>query len=346
MRRRRRPGRTAAWSFALAAVLVLVAPAGLAMAVFGHTTPATASASWSTATLAAPTGFAASRPCPSAGPALKGSTTATSSGTSVVVTTPSAASGDVLLAFVTASASATITISPSSWQGMGSQTVASSYTANGFFLPLSAAPAASYTFSWSSGKGSVVLMSYTRVDPYTPVANQQSTMNSTGSTSATSPTTTPSRVPGTVVLGVAVAGAPTVSDPTGMTQRGAPTAPDTVVGLTVWDDDITASGATSAYTTSWTGTRTSAVLFAYLQGTSTPTKDPTVTLTWTASASPAAGYTITRSDAQVFTVSGQASATYTDSTTTASTAYSYTIRSTVGSWTSSGSASANAAACP
>lgn len=329
----------------LVALTLCAAPGRGAEAVF-RSTAAPASNSFATATLAAPTGFAASRPCPGSGPSIKGSTSGTSNGTSLVLTTPSAAIGDVLIAYATASAGTTLSVTDYAWQPMGSQTINSQFIFSAWALPLTSAPAASYTFSWGSGKGSVVLLSYTGVDPYTPLLVSAQAGNSTGSTSLSAPTMNATRQPGTVVMGVAVGGAVAVSDPAGMTRRFAPTAPDSVVGLTYWDAGITATGTTTAYSTSWSGTQKSAVIVGYLQSPTTPVKDPTVTLSWTAAASPVAGYSIARNDGATFTVGSRTTVSLVETSTTASTAYTYTITSTAGTFTSSGSAVVNVSACP
>jgi hypothetical protein len=115
--------------------------------------------------------------------------------------------------------------------------------------------------------------------------------------------------------------------------------------MTVWDGPISSSGPTPAYAATWTGSHPWLMLPVYLQPPAPAAKDPTVTLTWTASGSPAAGYSLARNDGSTFTVAGAATVSYSDTTTTAGTAYTYTLRTTVGSWTSSGSMTASVAAC-
>lgn len=344
--RRRRPAAAGAATLATLALLLLSAVPTLGISAKFTATTANGSTSFAAAVLAAPTGFAASRPCPGSGPTIKGSTSTTSSSTSVVVTTPSAAIGDVLIAYATASAGTTLSVSGTSWQPLGSQTIGSTFIMTGWALPLTSAPAASYTFSWGSGKGSVVLLSYTGVDPYTPLLTSGQVGNNTGSTSQSAPTMNATRQPGTVVMAAAVGGGVTVSDPAGMTRRFAPTPPDSVVGLTMWDDDITVTGTTSAYQTTWSGTQKSAIIVGYLQSPTTPAKDPTVTLSWTAAATPVTGYTVTRTSGPTFTVSGRTTVSLVETSTSAASAYTYTIRSTAGTWTSSGSATVNVSACP
>ncbi|MFN8073899.1 MAG: hypothetical protein U0Q15_00595 [Kineosporiaceae bacterium] len=300
--------------------------------------------SFAAGTLPTPVGLSLSRPCPSSGPTLKGSTTAAAASTSVSVSTPTAAAGDVLVAYVTAS-SGSGNASASGWNTLG-QTSGGGMALTALYLPLSGAPAASYTFSWSAGTGSVLLASYTGVDPYSPVATMTTTSNTSGSTSATASTITAPRVPGRVVLGLSVAGAPTVSDPAAQTRRMSLATTDGLAGMTVWDGAISASGTTPAYSSSWTGSRAWLMLPAYLQSPVTAAKDPTVTLSWTASSAPATGFSLARSDGATFAISGAGSTGYTDTSTTAATSYTYTLRTTAGSWTSSGTATANASACP
>lgn len=329
---------------ALALTGALLLAVDLAPAGSGAFTSGTSSGgSWSTGTLSAPTGLGASRPCPSSGPTLKGFTSATSSSTSVTVTTPSAAAGDVLVAFVAAS-SAAGSASSGGWNTLG-QVTASGSVLTGLYLPLSGAPAASYTFTWSAGQASVLLASYTGVDPYSPVATMTTTSNGSGSTTATSSTITAPRVPGRVALALLANNAPVVVDPGGQTRRSSVASPDGVAGLTVWDGAISASGTTPAYASTWTGSQPWAMLPVYLQSPTTPAKDPTVTLTWTASGAPATGYSITRSGGS-FAVGGAATTTYTDTATSGSTAYTYTVRSTAGGWSSAGTATVNVSACP
>lgn len=289
--------------------------------------------SWQTTVIPAPIGLSANRTCPSSGPTLKAVTTlASGSGVaSLTVPTPSAAIGDLLLAFVTTNGS-------NAAQAAGFSNInyagASGMTLTSMYMKVEAAPAANYTFTFGDGTaGTVVLASYSGVDTtpgfYVP---WQAPTQGTGS-SATSSTVTPPRAPGRMVVGLAVAAAPSASAPTGLTQRVTVVTTGSVSGTTVWDGAIATTATTPAYVSSWATSRNYLMMPVYLMPPSSSGTTSAVTLTWTAPAQ-GDGYAIRRNDGPTFSIGSRTTVTLTDDPTVATTAYTYYVKTVLGTWSS------------
>jgi hypothetical protein len=261
----------------------------------------------------------------------------------VTVTTPTAVVGDYLLAFVTSKGSNNA--QSAGWNvvpgtNMGGRALTALY------LKLTAAPAADYTFTLGDGTaGSAVVLSYSGVDTtagfYVPY---QAPTSGTGTT-ATSSTVTPPRAPGRMVVGLTVNTTGAFSTPSGLTSRATLALASNDASTSVWDGEITGTGATPAYTSTWAGSQNWIMQPVYLMAPAPTGGSSVVTVSWAAATAPSEGYSVGRSDGQTFTVAGGSSVSYTDNSNTAGTAYTYTVKNTVGSWASSG-ASASVAACP
>jgi hypothetical protein len=327
---------------------VLVFPT--ADATFTATTTSTGN-TFSAATLGAPSGLAATRPCtPAAAPTFVSRSVASDTGSSVTVARPlGVQTGDVLVAFFYSSADDTLSsmVGPSGWTELEEDTSGSYNRTAAYSYPVPASAPASFTFSWThnsfNAAGSVIVLAYRGADPAAPVAT--SVVSTGTSSSVPAPVVNVTRRNTVHVFGLGAAVTTSFGTPTGMTARGtaaanSPILNDGLVGA--FDEVRPAKGNTAARTSSASGSWVAVSVLVQ-----PPAPDPTVGLTWTpATDATVTGYELTRTGGGTSTVAipGRTTAASTDSTTVYSTAYTYALASVLGSWRSA-AVTTSVAAC-
>ncbi|WP_127504455.1 hypothetical protein [Actinoplanes solisilvae] len=266
----------------------------------------------------------------------------------VDVPTPATQAGDLLLAVVVATdRSDPITAMDSGWTAVGGQvTSAPDNLAAVFWRIATASPPANYGFSWNdvSDRGAAVLASYSGVDTIAPIA-AISNAKGTSSTSVAAPAQNPARSPTRLVVATTVNSTAVLTGPAGMTAHGDIVATNSEARLSTWDELRASPGSTGTRTTTWIGNNDYITFSIIIQGPASGTSDPTVTLNWTPPTNTwVTDYDVLRG-APTIRVAGRVTSTWTDTGTTASSGYTYTLKSIAGSWASSG-ISVNVAACP
>ncbi|GGK04167.1 hypothetical protein GCM10010123_37630 [Pilimelia anulata] len=287
--------------------------------------------------VAPPTSFAYNRACtvshPGTTPAVRGSgSTSNSNTSSLAISTPSTASGDYLVAAVYAQKSSPPTITPpSGWTALYSQTAGTNVRVGVYYRESPGSSPSSYTFSLSSSaEMEIVMGSYSNTNSV-DASNVVSTTGSTGQIPSVTPSAGPTRLVG--FIGTAAASAGT---PSGMTQRSSGSS------LYLFDQSIAGTGATGTKNSSLSGSAATVGVAVLLTAA---TIDPDVDFSWTATVTTSAtGYEITRTVGSTTGISGRTTTSWTDTTTSANTAYTYSISSVRGSWRST-SPSVNVPAC-
>lgn len=292
-------------------------------------------------TLGAPSGLSALRPCTPITPTYRDAKTANARvTTSVAVTSPASQSGDVLIAFITTNGVFGNTLTPpSGWTHLNTETKGYYNTTGVFWRMAPAVRPATYTFGWDDNDdaGAVVIVAYSGVDQTTPVATYAST-NDSGS-SAVAPAVNVARAPAVHLVGFAIEDMTLPIGPPGMTQRatvntGTDSNGDHNLEMPVYEQTRAATGSTGTKTQSFSGfSSKDYAAFSLVVQRPTTGVDPTVTLSWTATADTAVtGYELIRTGGTAVTtaIAGRATATYTDTTTASATGHTYTLASVLG----------------
>lgn len=316
------------------------------------------------------TGLTYSRPCtaiPAGGPTIRAVSTASgaASSTFVDVSTPATQPGDVLLAFLLSTSSAEpMTPVASGWNAanlkdntgtVGPQVTSDASNSGALYWRI-AAPSqpATYRFSWphNTASGTVVLASYSGVDPSDPlgevlVVEQTPGTGITGSSLAIDGN--PSRyvlaTMMTSTLPATANGIMSTAD-AALSSRATVAATNTAGRITLWDKQYTSIGSTGSPAVTWAAPNKPALSFAMVLRRTTSTVDPTVYLSWTASADTSVtGYTVLRSTTSTTNLVGRATASWPDTTTAVNAAYPYTLKSVNGGGSSTG-VSVSVPACP
>lgn len=316
------------------------------------------------------TGFAFSRPCtavPTAVPAVRAVSTASgAAGATVVdVGTPATQAGDVLVAVVLSTRSGNpVTPGVPGWTAAplrrgtvaltGPVSSAASKSAHVYWRAVTGPAPATYRFGWPDGtdSGTVLLASYRGADLSDPLGTVYVTEQSggTGITGESLPVTT---APGAYLLATMTSATPpqtatatmTSTDPA-LAWRGTVAAANGAGRLTLWEKVYPGTGSTGTPPVAWAAPARPGLAFsAVLRQRTTPYVDPTVSFTWTPPADTAVtGYELTNTLATT-ALAGRTTAGWTDTTTTATGPYVYTLRSVSANGRSSG-VSVNVPACP
>jgi hypothetical protein len=288
--------------------------------------------------------LSSNRPCaavPGAAPIYHAGTNLHgSAGATVTITTPTSTAGDYfivsLLIYNNPSPPAPNT--PAGWTQMESNTTGI-YRLTTYSMPRPASPAANYTFTWTGTAGVYIIM-----QSYTGVTAVQDTNASTGAnTSALAPSVTAATAANLLLASFAFNGT-SITTPAGMTARDALTPGN---GLATFTQTIAATGATGtrSATTGSSGWDGHSILLA---GTSS-TVNPGIDLSWTATPDTyATGYEIIRTvpaAGPTTPVAGRTTLAWSDTSTIAATAYTYTITAAIGNWRSA-TRTVNVAVCP
>jgi hypothetical protein len=296
-----------------------------------------------------PTGsFDATRPCSSGAavsPAYRDAANAATVGstTSLTVSTPTSAAGDYFIAGIALASSATIN-TPAGWTLVRS-------TANGpmrlsvFAIARPASPPANYAFTWTGAAVAAgFIASYSGVASVGPSA---ATPYASPTDPISAPTLTPPSAPTTLlaIADIDLSSTTTASTPAGMASRSLATAHGSGGnhGTRLFDQAISTTSATGARTIDLSGARYSITTSVLLVPSASV--DPTIDLTWTVTPDTwATGYEIIRSGGPTTPISGRNTLAWSDTTTTSTTAYTYTISATYLSWHST-TRTVNVAAC-
>lgn len=316
------------------------------------------------------TGLSYSRPCaaiPTGGPTMRAVSTASGAAAStfVDVATPATQPGDVLLAFLLSTSSAEpMTPVAGGWTAanltdntgdVGPAVTSDASNSAGLYWRI-AAPSqpATYRFTWphNTASGTVVLASYSGVDPSDPlgdvlVIEQVPATGVTGSPLAA--TVNPSRyvlaTMMTSTLPATATGTMSTAD-AALTARASVSTTNSAGRISLWDKQYTSAGSTGSPAVTWAAPNKAALSFAMVLNRTVSAVDPTVYLSWTASADTSVtGYTVLRSTTTTSNIVGRSTASWSDTTTALGTAYPYTLKS-VNSAGSSTGVSVNVPACP
>jgi hypothetical protein len=293
------------------------------------------------ATMNPPGSFTANRPC-TAGAAVSPvfraastAATATSSVTTLTVNTPTSASGDYFIAAVVLEGNNTMN-TPAGWT-LVKTTVGNTFMRLSVFaLAVPGSPPGSYAFTWVGATGAAAFIA-----SYSEVASVVSTGVGTfinNSNPITISSQTPASAPSTLldIADIYTGSTVTASTPTGMTNR--PSAHTYSPGngtyaTFLWDQSLAGTSATGPDSSTLSGA-TWAVTTSVLLMPS-PGVDPTIDLTWTVTPDTyATGYEIIRASGPTTGIVGRTTLTWSDTTTTATTAYTYTITATYLNWKS------------
>jgi len=315
----------------------------------------TAASTVSAATLGAPANLVASRPCSASTPTFVAKSTASvGSGGSVTVAKPAGTqAGDVLIAFAyttadNGNAGANFT-GPSGWTQLREGTSGSWSRAAAFSYLVPASSASNFTFDWGSSgtyeAGAAIVLAYRGADQSTPVS--ASAMSTGGGSSVSAPTVNVTRDDSVRVFGVSSFLANSFSTPAGMTARGTAAASSAILNdglLAAFDEVRATTGNTPARSTNASGGSDGIAFSVVVQ----PDPDPSVNLSWTASADTSVtGYSITRTGGTTttFAVAGRTTVTYDDAAVAAGTAYGYSVQAVYNGWLSVIIGPDNVAAC-
>ncbi|MEV4637394.1 hypothetical protein AB0J80_08590 [Actinoplanes sp. NPDC049548] len=330
--------RARSWMLAVVALVAawsMLTTTGTSQAAF-VVRSASGSNALTTATLDPPGSFSANRPCTPLGPGYRDSTTNSSLiASSLTLTTPSTSAGDYLIMSVVAYNGAgngvpTIT-TPAGWTSLGSNFIAGGtmdLRLAVFALAAPASPPASYAVSLSSvGVVAGTLTSYAHI------SGLDASANSTGNTATAVAPAIPAAAPNELLVSVfAHTGAS--STPAGMTPSVA--VAGTGVGIDQYHELRSAAGGTGTRSSGISGTNPSWVAFSVLLTGSGTGYDPTIDLSWTATPDTwATGYEIVRSGGPTTSVGGRNTVGWSDTITSATSGYTYTITAVYGTWRSS-----------
>ncbi|HYN92736.1 MAG TPA: hypothetical protein VES42_02675, partial [Pilimelia sp.] len=287
-------------------------------------------------------------------PAFRDAEIATrASGTSISIPAPATQAGDLLIAVVSANNfNGTTWSTPAGWTSMGGEASGWYQETRAYYRLAAATPPASYTFSYGdSSDAAGTIVAYSGVDQTNPISTH--TYEVGEATYARAPTVNVARANSLFVVGYTYEGHVNGPTPTGMTKRGAtPITGNSAQDLQVrvHDELRGATGATGSRTSTYPSGDGRYHGYSIVVQPPAPTKDPTVSLSWPiASDTAVTGYSLVRTNgATTVTVpiSGRATAAHTDSTTTATVAYTYELRSTTATAWRSTARTANAAICP
>jgi hypothetical protein len=293
------------------------------------------------ATMNPPGSFTANRPCTGGAAtspvfrAADAAATATSSVTTLTVSTPTSASGDYFIAAVVLEGNNTMN-TPAGWT-LVKTTVGNTFMRLSVFaLAVPGSPPGSYAFTWAGATGAAAFIA-----SYSGVASVVSAGVGTFINNAspiTIPSQTPASSPSTLVdiADIYTGSTVTASTPAGMTNRASAhtfSPGNGTYATFLWDQAIigtSATGPDSSTLSSATWAVTTSVLLMPSAGV-----DPTIALTWTVTPDTyATGYEIIRASGLTTGVVGRTTLTWSDTTTTATTAYTYTITATYLNWKS------------
>ena len=318
------------------AVIAALALTGAALATFRS--PVTASASFSSATLAAPTGLSVTQSCiPSSTIAFRSASTANSSGGLTISAPADVQAGDVLVAQIAQRASGSTVTPPAGWTQVLNNSSGASLQSTIFVHVAGSSEPTSYTFSsTSSAKSAGGIVAYSGVDTNNPVNASAGATGASASMTAPSVTTTIST---TMLVSFWSARQESFTTPGSMTQRwnySAGSGANSSMSVGAADEAVAAAGATGTRTASKSGSLDWTAQSIALK----PKANTQVSLSWTVTTSTfASGYKLERwagSTMQTQTTITPASTTSaTDSPLTGGTAYTYKLYSYFRNWTSS-----------
>jgi hypothetical protein len=291
-----------------------------------------------------PGSFASSRPCTATSARLRAATTAVSSvAASITVAVPATVVGDYLVALVGTQDSPPPPIPTAAQTGW---TQATTNTQGNerltiFTRPTPATPPASYSFTIPTGASVVAtMMSFSEI---TGVGASATVLNASSST-ATAPSVTPATA-NSLLLSFFSHAETSMTTPSGMRPSS------TVAGgyyntrVRVFEQNLADTSATGARTGTLGAAKATIGASLVLRANPPGAPDPTITLSWTATPDTyATGYEISRTGGPTTTVTGRTTLAWSDTTTTAATAYTYTVAAVSGTWQSTTS-TINVATC-
>ncbi len=294
-----------------------------------------------------PATFTYTRACTgtaSVSPAFKAEATAISAvgATSLTIPVPAGTvQGDLLIAghVMDSTSSAVTATTPTGWTlATPSQFNGNTSRTTTYWRFAPASPPTSYTFTFSgSASGAAGFMaSYTGADTTSPIDVAGSQANAT-STTVTAPDLTAVSAPTTLVtiMGVDNVATITPTTPTGMTLRAMVTTPDDFGDrdrILHADQPWPSTGATNIRTSSLGANSRASVGVSILVKAAGGGVDPKIDLSWTATPDTyATGYEIIRTGGPTTSIVGRTTLTWTDTATSAGTAYTYTITAVYGS---------------
>lgn len=313
----------------------------------------TRSGTFATDTLDPPSGFTATRSCPTvSAPAFRAASSASTGGPSATASTPAGLQqNDVMVAMVYISGWDTI-VAPTGWTELHTDINAETgaYSrASVFWKRATASEPTSYTFDWNDiyDDGIVTISAYSGVDTVTAV-DGSTLVENPYSTSAPAPSVTTATAPTRLVVGVGALNTTSseLTAPSSVTVRAAQEY--TGFGLVKMADQALS-------TTGSTGTR----LFTnanphYSHGATVALRAPdppasSASLDWTATPDTyATGYQLVRTgtdgSSATSSIAGRTTVSHSETLPSRTTGYSYALRSVSGSWLSS-AVSASIAAC-
>jgi hypothetical protein len=294
---------------------------------------------------------AANRPCaPAAGtaPAFRAVSTAVGGAAATSITIPVPAGtvqGDLLIAGHVQDMSSALMAptDPLAGWNLVEKPVSGSVTrATVYWRFAPASPPASYAFTFSTNtNGSAGFMAaYTGADPTSPVGASDKVVNASATT-VTAPTLTPTTTPTTLltVMGIDNVAAITPTTPAGTTLRALVTSSfdggdqDKILYA---DQALSGTGTPTGGRTSSLGANSRvSVGISLLLKAAPGAVDPQIDLSWTITPDTyATGYEIIRSGGPTTSVTPRATLAWSDTTTAAGTAYTYTISAVDLSWRS------------
>jgi hypothetical protein len=314
---------------ALAAVALL---AGLATSSAAFTSSSGRTGTWTADVLDPASGLSAVRTCPVApAPTFRSSKVATSLASSVTVQQPNGlAVDDVMLAFATSESSTAIT-GPDGWTRLHDVNPGTGRRGAVFWKRATASEPSGYTFSWGNG-GLVTVVAYSGVNTVTALDGSDVSATSAATTSAVAPSLTTSSAETRLVFGVWAKGNTAISSPSSVTVQSSHVANSSI--LIMGDEKHATTGTSGTRTFTYTTAENNMATTVALRGISSGGSS-SVELAWTMTPDGyAAGYELVRDSGSPTTISGRTTQTYTDTTTDASTPYSYSLRASAGSWRS------------
>lgn len=286
-------------------------------------------------TLNAPVPDAPIRACGVSGPTYVAGSSMQNLGASISLAVPAAAQvGDWLVAGISAWDDTLTGISAAQAGWTKLRAGVSGYNQFAVFARVIPSPKpASYSFNADGTTGSAnsgVMAAYQGVQSVESHAVSAFTTSST----AIAPTVTPASSP-TLLVTVFGHGDATMTIPPGQTARETAVAGFSSFRVRFFDEAITGTTATGTRQGSLASSKLWIGASVLLKSSGSGVPDPTVNLSWAATPDTYAdGYEIVRNGIVTTQIVGRGTLSWTDATTNANTAYSYTIKAKAGDWRS------------